>query len=72
MFEELPVYVDEPAEYEPRGDHIVGHWKGRTFHIPIAVATQITVRLNKVLARWHAEQCGEVAELRGKNHAASS
>jgi hypothetical protein len=53
-YEELPVFVDEPAEYESRGCHIVAKWKGRVFHIPVAVAQQQVARLNRAL-----DQCFE-------------
>lgn len=53
---ELPVFVDEPAKYEPSGDHIVAKWKGREFHMPIAVAQLAANRLNRAIRLWHSRQ----------------
>lgn len=57
MFEgELPIFVDEPAKYEPRGDHIVASWKGLEFHMPIAVAQETVTGLNRAIRLWHSRQ----------------
>lgn len=53
MLDYLPIFVDEPPEYEPSDDHIVSMWKGREFHIPIAVGKKIVARLNRALDQWH-------------------
>jgi len=51
--DDLPIFVDEPAEYEPQGDHIVARWKGREYHMPIAVAKKAVRRLNRAIDQWH-------------------
>lgn len=53
MLEGLPIHVDEAAIYKPCGNHIVAHWKGREFHIPISVAQTILARIERAIAKWH-------------------
>lgn len=50
---QLPIFVDEAAEYEARGDHIVCKWKGMEFFMSVAVAYQAALRLREVLAKCH-------------------
>lgn len=67
MLDGAQIFVDEPADYEPRGDYIVSHWKGQDYVIPISVAQEVLVRLHDALAAWRAGR-GEVVKI----HAASS
>lgn len=68
MFEEgMQIFVDEAAEYEARGHHIVSRWKGREYVMPIAVAEKAVMRLNRALTIWRAGGA-EVVELSPRKH----
>ena len=63
---ELPIFVDEPADYEPQGDYIVSKWKGRRFIMPIAVAQKAVARLNRALDQ-SIEGRGIIVPLRARH-----
>jgi len=52
---ELPIYVSEVPQYEPRGDCIRVTWRSLEFFIPVPIAKAAVGRLNRALDQWHED-----------------
>jgi hypothetical protein len=70
MGQRLPVFVREPADYEPEGDHILCRWGEEEWIMSPSVAQQNANRLNRALSEWHSQK--DVVVSMSEHQAASS
>jgi hypothetical protein len=53
---QVPFYVSEVPEFEPRGECIRIEWRGIEVFVPIPVCQAAIGRCNRALDQWHDDK----------------